>query len=179
MIGGEIFQTMDNGYISFNNDCELNLSLIAQGKFSELEGKPGVDVNISKALDFDCKGWKASDDDDEISSDRKIRMVAKIRSFPMYSKQEKMSVSYKHKRGRFREHRTHMSVNIDCRLNSNACGEDAILPRKSHNTYKKKKRRDIHTTVWGGGYVLAPNRSGVTGTHRHYTSEKPSYSLRW
>jgi hypothetical protein len=176
-IGNEIFQTMDDGYVSFSQDYEENLSLLAQNNLDALKDKEGVTVNVSKALD--CRFWKASDEDDLISSDRKIEMVAKIRSFPLYSKQEKMSISYKHRRGKMRERRTHMSVNINSSLNDLECGKGFYSRSKPHNTYKKKKRRDIKTTVWTGALVLAPNLTGIKGEHRHYTAPHPTYSLQW
>jgi hypothetical protein len=176
-IGNEIFQTMDDGYVSFTQDHVENLSLLAQNNLDALKDKEGVTVNVSKALD--CRFWKASKYQDEISSDRRVDLVAKIRSVPLYSKQEKMSISYKHRRGRMRERRTHMSVNIVSTLYSTSCGSDPVNRSKAHNTYKKKRRRDIKTTVWGGGLVYAPNLTGIKGEHRHYTAPHPTYSLQW
>jgi|GEM_PF-6741041 len=177
-IGSEIYQTNDEGYISIDRDYVANLGLLAQNNSTALNNKPGVKIYASKALD--CTGWKASNaDDPAIASGRKITMVAKIRSVPFYSKQEKMSISYKHKRGRMREHRTHMSVDIVTAVSFDKCTWGDANRNKLHNTYKKKKRRDIKTTVWGSGFALTQNFNGVTGRHRHYTGQLPIYRIQW
>lgn len=177
-IGNEIYQTYNEGYISIDRDYVANLGLLAQNNITALEEKPGVKVKL--ATDPDCKGWKASRRFDEIDSGRRIEMVAKIRSVPFYSKQEKMSISYKKNRnGKFRQRRTHMSVNIETVVSFDQCNNGDANRSKGFNTYKKKRRRDIKTTVYGGGRAVAQNFSGIKGRHRHYTGQLPVYSLQW
>ncbi len=107
-------------------------------------------------------------------------IITKIRSVPFYSKQEKMSISYKKNRnGKFRQRRTHMSVNIQSAVSFDKCSSPDASRDKGYNTYKKKRRRDIKTTVWGSGTAFTQNFSGVKGRHRHYTNQLPVYSLQW
>lgn len=72
-----------------------------------------------------------------------------------------------------------MSVNIETVISFNQFNNGDANRSKGFNTYKKKRRWDMKTTVLGGGRAVTENFLGVKGRHRHYTGHLPVYSLQW
>lgn len=176
-IGEEIFEFNQNGYVSISQDYEENLTLLASNS-SSLANQTGVTVS-NNSTNNSCTGWKATRSDHPYASGKFAQRVAKIRSVPFYTKTEKMTINYKkNRRNRWKEARTHQSVDIYHSLADVDCNKNGVGGSKPMNTYKKKKRRDIHLAEWGNPKMKAQNGGSLGGNHR-YSGITTYYTLSW
>ena len=176
-IGNEVFAFNQNGYVSISQDYENNLVLLASNS-PTLASQTGVTVANSNTNNS-CSGWKATGTPHPYASDKFAQRVAKIRSVPSFTKTEKMTIHYeKRRRNRWREARTRQSVDIAHNLSDINCNKLGKAGYKPMNTYKKKKRRDIHLSEWGNPRLKAENGGGLSGNHK-YNGIVTYYTLSW
>lgn len=180
MVDGVVYAIVDDGYVAISGDYENNINLVNSNSLGQLQNNSNVTYTTYAV--GSCKAWKATDDFVQVSSDRKIKRVAKIESLPWFTKTEKMSISYKYKKRwgkwRWREHRTTMAVDITHSLSTSDCNNIVKNGSKGRNTLKKKKRRDIKMTEWGNGTLYAADDYGVRGTHWYYGTTS-YYAISW
>jgi hypothetical protein len=176
MIGKDIYQFDSKGYQIIKSDYATTLSAIKTNP--DL-----ISSNITKfkASEFknDCTKWKANGIWDEFQPGvRGVSLICKIRSLPIWTKTESMSISYYKGRRRWRESRIHQRVFNNAYLFDNSCGNLQNQGVTGFNTYKKKKRRDNKQNIWGGDRLGAKQNVSVRGGY-HFDGNYNKYALVW
>ena len=174
-VADTIYQAYPDGYIAIGRDYQENLDLLANNP-ALLANKPGVTVN--RGSSGSCSSWKANNQPEYISYVRFVDKIAKIRSVPQYTKSEKMSVHYAFSRGRWKEDRAYMSLNITHALRTSDCVPNGVNGSEPFNTIKYKKRRDIRLNNWGNPVMHAQKNLSLTGVHT-YSGLSSGYTLTW
>ena len=175
-IGNEIFQFNADGYISVSFNYNTLLYDLLYNP-SAVVDQPGVVIQNNTTAD--CKGWKATTDPHNYAPNNyRANRVAKIRSAPFYTKTEKMTIHYRKGSRRWKEARAYMSLDITHALSDKNCNRNFIGGSKPMNTYKNKKRRDIHLHDYGNDIIKAEKNIGLRGAHR-YNNIVTYYSLSW
>lgn len=160
-------------YSNFNE----NLLKFRGNDLTNLKGVLLYEPNLQAA---ECVGWKATESDHHYANNKNARRVAKIRAVPGYTKSEKMTINYE-KKNRWKETRTKMALDLsvwlyrNCDSNSTTQGGTAF--HHGRNTFKDKKRRDIHDHQFPNSGTYKTRVGFLVGNH-YYAGISTYYKLQ-
>lgn len=153
---------------------------LSSARINDLASGNGISIFEPNLPVAECVGWRATESDHHYANGKNARRVAKIRAVPLYTKAEKMTINYEKNR-RWKEKRTKMAVNLTVWLwekcDNNSSTQIGTKRYHSLNTFKDKKRRDIHHHEYINSGTVKTRIGFLVGDH-HYANTQTYYTLQ-